>query len=178
MLVNEIEVLKLDYRGELEHGLPASTNMEATIGPIHLHLEQIMKLYRDHGKMQMHLVVSDAYREIIKTDISSKVHMSKTNGVTFQKLTTTLHVFPVEIVLNAIYGNIDPGSKSFISDFNNNTSIEIFSEEKHNKIGDMLLMDRQNHDKLNLAIIYSDGGHQFLEDFLLSFDAILNVKKN
>ena len=178
MSINGINVMAIMYRGEMNHGIPVRGEMETTMGRFFLNFSQKTRLSKDHGKMKAVLTISTEAKDVLEVNINAEILLSNSGELTFNEITTRCNIFPVEILAKIEYGRIDPWSGNFINEFNHYSSVEVFSREKHQKIGDILLSERENSDKLNLMIRYKDGSLEYLEDLLLFVNGIFNVKKN
>jgi len=176
MFVNGINVLSIDFRGEMSHGVPVRGEFDATLAKFNLNFSQETRLFRDHGKMKSNLIISTKSKTVFENSLDAKLKLTDAGELSFSKINTNCRIFPLEIIAKIDYGKIDSYTRNFINEFNQNTSVGVYSMERHLKIGEVYLVERDKSDKLNLAVRYEDGSIEYLEDLILSVEAIFNVK--
>ena len=173
--IDKKTVASIKSKGELNYQVPTQSNTTIQFGHYAFRIDLRSKLSRRKSKMFLDLALEKAGKTILNCTSDMKVSQTEFNGTLFDKVNLYCAAFPIIIRAKANYGAIDPASHDFINEFNRQIDISVESEQKAS-IGRIVLKDRSNTNRLNFAIIYSDGTSAWLDDFLFFMKELMNVK--
>ena len=169
-------VLNIHCRGEIKYGLPVDYEFEMEFSRFQVKTALTTKLSRKRGRVNIALSVLKDNSEIFNCESNLITRMNEYQQIDYSSIKSKIEVFPLTIDINIDRDKIDKHTTHFIDDFNRNSSILVYGNNSRTLIGKIELKDRPNNDKLNPAIVYTDGSVEYLNDLLFTVEQILNVK--
>jgi|GEM_PF-3047728 len=176
LIIGNKVVMTLHHQGSVGHGVPVSGQMTVDFSEFSLRSVFKNKLFRGYGKVTIDVSLWSFEKQILQSVIQSKITVGADNSLVYNTLDMDIKMYPIQMKLFIDREAMDRNTKQFNEDFNRHSTIKLYTLNSNQFIGDIRLMDKIHSDKLNPAIVYNNHSFEFLEDFLLSIQKIMNVK--
>lgn len=170
------QVLTIEHHGSVIHGFPVSGDMRMEFPPFLFLMKLQTKLYRDHAKMNLDMNLSNHTKDVFLWTINSGISVADDGSLKYNSVTMDFRMYPVRIEARVNYGRIDPYSTRFVRDFNRNSSIQIVSLTNDRFIGQIELEEMAGRGQLNIGVHFRDGSVVFMEDVIITFRKLVNMK--
>lgn len=162
------------YSARFEHDFPAEMDMEILFANFSIKMTLNTTFRRPEASVNITFEVAEKGEKKLSTKLTSKVQLTD-DALIFNDKTIYLSAYPLQMHFKSDQDFSNPEVENFIETFNKHTQIKI-SNLKGNLIGQVFLAQIQGRDRLNPMIRYADGETESLEDMLLIFQKILNMK--
>jgi hypothetical protein len=175
LYLDNIQRLAVEHRAVLEEGLPSvmETRIEGDTYSVSVGLGRTRTAQK--GKLNLKVDLAHKLRSLITLDLRADL-LYHDPGYSAQSIEIDLHILGKRIVGHIAYGDIDPTSAHYVRDFNRRSNL-LLLDDHGDIIGDILLAyDDVAHNTQDFAVRFSDGSTAMLKQYVLPFDALMNLK--
>lgn len=162
--------------GEIKHDIPVKMNVEMQLAQYLLQLKLRSLLTRQRARFFLNIAVLNGERNIVKAKSYMQHDVSNPGASILEKTKVRLVSFPVDVKVRIDNLSIDPHSNNFVKEFNQNTSITVRKQNDKTFLGTVALKEREGEARLNYALTYSDGSLVFLDELMLSYKYLMNLR--
>jgi hypothetical protein len=169
-------LFSLNIEGEVKHNIPTKMNIEMKLAQYHLKLRLRSLLNKQTARFYFKVDLKNSVQSILKSKVYMQHDVSNPAGSILEKTKISLKSFPVNIGVFIDNRSINPASTNFVEEFNQHTQIEVQSQLSNARLGTVQLKERPGQAKLHYALTYSDSSSVFLEDLMLSYKYLMNLR--
>lgn len=177
--VDNQKVFSIDHHASLSCGFPVMMTSDLWMGNSSIRLSMTNRLDTLHkrGAVTLKLFAGNPAHWVIQSVSSAEIELFRggTYGLLTLESKTRLFDFLLDMRMN--YLKISPSSRQYAEDFNSNSSITLYDESLHARVGTLMLQkSKEEENRLDFMIRFSDGTDGFLSDWLLIYKKFLHFK--
>lgn len=169
-------LFSLNVNGEIKHDIPVKMNLEMQLAQYMMHLKLRSLLTKQRARFFLNVTVMNGERSIISANSYMQHDVRNPAASILEKTRVSLSSFPIEVVVKIDNSSIDPWSTDFVEAFNRHTLIEVKAQKNDAKLGTVTLKRREGEARLNYALTYSNGASVFLDELMLSYKYLMNLR--
>jgi hypothetical protein len=177
LYIGDKRTVHISHIARVEHQLPLEGKFEIVFENFYLHADLSSRLRKDFANLTFNFTANRDTEQKIHWLLKSKVGMADDGVFLIRSLSSHISVFPLFVEIDVDNDAISSDAVDLMNEYNQHSNIEVFRLKDLRKVGRVELKTREASDKLNYALYYEDGSFVFIEDILLTFKQILNIKK-
>lgn len=177
MYIGKKRVLQIDHTGRVDYGLPAQANLSLVFDNFIMETVMITRMRKKYGKLNLKTTISENMSVIARLDTRARLGLTGPGALYFKQLKMNYSMYPVILDIKVNNDAISRDASNYISEFTKYSRMFAYSKKNNRKLGEINLKNREESDKLDYAISFSNGSHMFLDDLLLSVRHLMSVKK-
>ncbi|MBN2806678.1 MAG: hypothetical protein JXR22_08465 [Prolixibacteraceae bacterium] len=174
--ISDRVLFSLDLKGEVKHNIPTKMNVEMKLAQYNLKLRLRSLLNKQTARFYLRVDLKNSVHDILRSKVYMQHDVSNPAGSMLENTKVSLKSFPVSIRVLIDNGAINPASTNFMEEFNQYTRIRVASQLSGASLGEVDLMEREGQAKLHYALSFSDSSSVFLEDLMLSYKYLMNLR--
>lgn len=168
-------LFNLQIKSEMAYQVPVECEISASFDKFNLAADLKTKLSKTKARIKVNAQIFKREEEYLAVNAGIVTKITDQNSMVFDKVKIQGNVYPISFEAKVNYGNINLGSHHFVNDFNDNSSIRVYTHNNEH-LGNIKLKERENCDRLNFVVEYNDKSFSYLEDFILTYNEIMNIK--
>lgn len=176
--VGNRKVFSIDHRAGMVQNIPVfiRTNISLEGGSLSCSLENELDTIRHMGDVRISVTATIRGATIMDGAIQARIRTFPGGAYSVKKIRSGFRIFDCAIETDIDYSEVDRTSRNYVQEFNEHSSIRLFTRKGHEKIGDIILKERVEGKILDFAVRFSDLSDDFLANYILAFKKILDVK--
>lgn len=175
--IDEKIVAEIVHTVEVKHQWPVAINFYARVEGFVLKVRLSGRLRKNISRALFEADLARDGNPKFSGKLRARLAFSDEGSLQPHSLRARISAFPVILRANVNNAAIDKYSRHFVEDLNKHCRIEVFRQRDKRKIGDIRLKQKSKSDKLDYAFYYDDSSYVFLEEELIVFREIMNIKK-
>ncbi|MBS4012354.1 MAG: hypothetical protein KGZ97_01160 [Bacteroidetes bacterium] len=176
MYIGNQQAMEINHYAEVNYGMPLKIDFKGKFDEYNISIQMSTKLRKKSGKLQCEILISGSSGIILTWNVDANLGFEDDASYYINKLLMKVELFPVIIDINVYNKGIGRHSVDYVSDFNKNSRIKIYSKTDGRTIGIVKLKTRPGSDKLDFVVYYKDGSYEYIDDFIISIRRIMSIK--
>lgn len=168
-------LLEINYKANLEHGLPESYKLIVNTGAFEIKSDLKTSFRKKNSHMQLSFSMSENMKKRMDFRMISSVGLDPDQRIPFGRKKMSLEVFPIVIDLRGERGFHTYNPQNFVKDFNIDNQIFIY-DQKMNLLGKVRLSERPDQDYINPVVRLGNGTEFEIEALMRSMKQLLRMK--
>ncbi len=176
MYIGSKQAMEINHYAEVNYGMPLAIDFKAKFDEYDISINMSTKLRKKSGKLKCEILISGSSGQILTWNVDANLGFEDEVSYYINKLLMKVELFPLIIDINVYNKGIGRNSFDYVSDFNKNSRIKIYSKSDGKTVGIVKLKTRPKSDKLDFVVYYKDGSYEYVDDFLISIRRIMSIK--
>lgn len=168
-------LLEINYKANLEHGLPESHKLIVNTGAFEIKSDLKTSFRKKNSHMQLSFSMTENMKKRMDFRMISSVGLDSDQRIHFGRKKMSLEAFPIVIDLRGERGFHTYNPQKFVKDFNIDNQIFIY-DQKMNLLGELRLSERPDQDYINPIVRLGNGTEFEIEALMRSVKQLLRLK--
>ncbi|NQV02999.1 MAG: hypothetical protein HQ542_10155 [Bacteroidia bacterium] len=180
IFVENKKVFTLEHQAVIEQNLPVFMETSITMGEgfLKCSMENRLDTLNNRGEVTATITAGTLGKPVVDGTIQATIKTFSGGSYGIRVFKSEFKLFDCLLVTDINYFKINPTSREYVKDFNKHAKIQLYIADPRQKIGEIILKEKFDYKKLDFAIRFSDLSDDFLSNYLLVFNRILEVKSS